>query len=110
MSPRFASLPNDVLRDTLASQAAFPDRQSLGDDVISSGVDRYGYLSSYHSMTFGTHPGHGLSDSLTGVQVHIIGLTHAEFGPWGLRREFTIRDEVSIWTQSLLACPDQQYA
>jgi hypothetical protein len=28
--------------------------------------------------------------------------SHAEFGPYGLRREFTLYDEVSIWKQILM--------
>jgi hypothetical protein len=31
-----------------------------------------------------------------------MGLTHAEWGPWGLRREFTLFDELAIWKQILL--------
>lgn len=42
---------------------------------------------------------------LASLPDHILGFTHAECGPWGLRREFTLRDEVSIWKQILLACP-----
>jgi hypothetical protein len=38
-----------------------------------------------------------------------MGFTHAEFGPWGLRREFSLWDEVSIWKQILLAHPDHSY-
>ena len=28
-----------------------------------------------------------------------MGISHAEFGPWGLHREFTQYDEVAIWKQ-----------
>jgi hypothetical protein len=31
-----------------------------------------------------------------------MGMTHAEWGPWGLRREVTLYDEVAIWKQILL--------
>ena len=33
----------------------------------------------------------------------VLGASHAEFGPWGLRREFTLYDETAIWKQILLA-------
>ncbi len=49
---------DSVIRDTLASQAAFPDRQIFGDDVIWSGNEENGYLSSHRSMIIGTHTGH----------------------------------------------------
>ena len=47
----------------------------------------------------GKHDGFGLFGAPTGAEVHVMGITHAEWGPWGLRREFTLFDEVSIWKQ-----------
>lgn len=47
----------------------------------------------------GAHDGNGLFGPATGAQVHIMGFTHAEFGPWGLRHEYTLFDEVAIWKQ-----------
>lgn len=57
----------------------------------------------------GTHSGFGAYGAPTGAPVHVMGFTHAEFGPWGLRREFSLWDPVSIWKQILLACPDHRY-
>ena len=51
----------------------------------------------------GTHDGWGRFGTPTGAPVHIMGITHAEFGPWGLRREYTLIDETAIWKQILLA-------
>ncbi|WP_040611109.1 polyketide cyclase [Oceaniovalibus guishaninsula] len=51
----------------------------------------------------GAHDGWGAFGRPTGAQVHVMGISHAEFGPWGLRREFTLYDEVAIWKQILLA-------
>ena len=50
----------------------------------------------------GKHDGFGAFGAPTGAHVHVMGITHAEFGPWGLRREFTLFDEISIWKQILL--------
>ena len=50
----------------------------------------------------GRHDGFGAFGAPTGAPVHVMGITHAEFGPWGLRREFTLFDEISIWKQILL--------
>lgn len=53
----------------------------------------------------GTHSGPGTFGRPTGAPVHVMGMTHAEFGPfgrngdWALRREFTLFDEISIWKQ-----------
>ena len=50
----------------------------------------------------GSHSGHGMFGAPTGTEVHVMGITHAEWGEWGLRREFTLWDEVAIWKQILM--------
>lgn len=50
----------------------------------------------------GHHDGSGAFGPPTGAGVYILGISHAEFGPWGLRREFTLYDETSIWKQIIL--------
>jgi predicted ester cyclase len=47
----------------------------------------------------GKHSGNGYFGAPTGAEVHVMGITHAEWGEWGLRREFTLIDEVAIWKQ-----------
>lgn len=51
----------------------------------------------------GTHTGWGAFGTPTGAEVYIMGASHAEFGPWGLRREYVLYDETAIWKQILLA-------
>jgi len=59
----------------------------------------------------GIHSGWGAFGAPTGARVHVMGITHAEFGPWGgtdgrhgwgIRREYTLFDETAIWKQILL--------
>ena len=50
----------------------------------------------------GTHDGWGAFGQPTGAKVHVMGISHAEFGPRGLRREFVLLDETAIWKQILL--------
>ena len=50
----------------------------------------------------GSHDGWGGFGAPTGAEVHIMGATHAEFGPWGLRREYTLYDETAVWKQILI--------
>jgi hypothetical protein len=52
----------------------------------------------------GTHDGWGAFGEPTGARVHVMGMAHAEFGPYGpdgvgLRREYALYDEVAIWKQ-----------
>ena len=55
----------------------------------------------------GPHDGWGSFGHPTGVRVHVMGMSHAEFGPYGpegvgLRREFALYDEIAIWKQILM--------
>lgn len=50
----------------------------------------------------GIHDGWGAFGPPSGARVHVMGLSHAEFGPWGLRREYVLYDETAIWKQILL--------
>ena len=50
----------------------------------------------------GTHEGWGRFGAPTGASIHVMGVSHAEFGPRGLRRETTLFDDISIWKQILL--------
>lgn len=53
----------------------------------------------------GTHDGWGRFGAPSGSEVHVMGITHAEFGPWGLRREYTLFDELAVWKQIQLGNP-----
>ncbi len=50
----------------------------------------------------GTHDGWGAFGPPSGAEVHVMGLSHAEFGPWGLRREYVLYDETAIWKQIVM--------
>jgi len=50
----------------------------------------------------GKHEGYGRYGPPTGAKVHVMGVSHVEFGPWGLRRETTLIDDIAIWKQILL--------
>lgn len=90
-------------------RTAFPDATFAIDHQIGRTDEGQPDRAAIRWSLSGTHSGYGLWGSPTGAPVHIMGFTHAEFGPWGLRREFTLWDEVSIWKQILLACPDHRY-
>lgn len=50
----------------------------------------------------GRHEGFGPFGPPSGAEVHVMGISHAEFGPRGLRREWTLFDEAAIWMQIVL--------
>ncbi len=51
---------------------------------------------------WGKHDGWGSFGRPTGADVFVLGASHAEFGPWGLRREYVLIDETAIWKQIIL--------
>lgn len=50
----------------------------------------------------GRHEGWGRYGPPTDAKIHIMGVSHVEFGPRGLRRETTLFDDIAIWKQILL--------
>ena len=50
----------------------------------------------------GRHDGYGMFGPPTGADVHVMGMSHAEYGPRGIRREYVIADETAIWKQILI--------
>jgi len=47
----------------------------------------------------GKHDGNGRFGPPSGADVYVMGISHAEFGPWGLRHEYTLIDDVAVWKQ-----------
>lgn len=86
----------------LGLRSAFP----TADFRIEHQIGRHDPLmpprSAIRWSLTGCHDGWGHFGRPTGTPVHVMGVTHAEFGPRGLRREFTIYDEIAIWKQILL--------
>jgi len=50
----------------------------------------------------GKHSGEGIFGKPTDKNVFILGISHVEFGPWGIRREYSLYDEVAVWKQILM--------
>lgn len=50
----------------------------------------------------GRHDGWGRFGAPSGTHLDVMGITHAEFGPAGLRRDWTVIDDVAVWQQILL--------
>ena len=50
----------------------------------------------------GRHDGQGRFGAPTGAPLHVMGITHAEFGPSGIIREWSLIDDTAIWRQILL--------
>ncbi len=88
-------------------RAAFPDAAFRIEHVISRDDPLMPPRSALRWSLHGTHAGWGRFGRPTGAQVYVMGISHAEWGPFGegaptLRREWTLIDETAIWKQILL--------
>ncbi len=84
-------------------RSSFPSARFTIHHQIGMDADMLSPRAAIRWSLDGTHDGWGKFGRPTGARVHVMGMSHAEFGPWGQRREFTLYDEVAIWKQILLA-------
>lgn len=92
-----------VDRFWMGLRAAFPSADFAIHHVIGRDDPMMPPRAAVRWSLTGRHDGWGAFGAPTGAPVHVMGISHAEFGPWGLRREFTLYDETAIWKQILLA-------
>ncbi len=90
-------------RHWLPLRAAFPSASFTIDHAMGAETPDMPPRAAVRWSLNGKHDGPGPLGPATGAEVHIMGITHAEFGPWGLRREWTLIDETAVWKQILLA-------
>lgn len=83
-------------------RASFPAAQFRIDHQIGRDDELMPPRAALRWSLSGTHDGWGAFGPPTGAEVYILGACHAEFGPWGLRREYVLFDETAIWKQIVL--------
>jgi predicted ester cyclase len=96
----------DADRFWMQLHAAFPDARFSVDHRIGMEDPLCAARAAVRWSMWGSHSGWGLFGAPTGAEVYVMGITHAEFGHRGLRREWTLIDETAIWKQILLATGD----
>ncbi|WP_308916951.1 ester cyclase [Jannaschia sp. LMIT008] len=95
----------DADRFWMSLRAAFPKARFQVEHVVGRDDANMPPRASVRWSLWGRHSGWGAFGAPSGAMVYVLGLTHAEFGPWGLRREWTLYDETAIWKQIHLASP-----
>jgi predicted ester cyclase len=83
-------------------RASFPDAEFKIHHQIGLDDARMPPRAALRWTLHGKHSGWGAFGTPTGAEVFVLGICHAEFGPWGLRREWALYDETAIWKQILL--------
>ena len=86
----------------LSLRSAFPNAKFQIDHQIGREDEMMPPRSALRWSLTGKHDGWGAFGQPSGAEVYVLGMSHAEFGPWGLRREYVLYDETAIWKQILL--------
>jgi len=86
----------------LGLRSAFPSATFRIDHVIGREDPQMPPRAALRWSLWGRHDGFGAFGNPSGAMVYVLGMSHAEFGPWGLRREWVLFDETAIWKQILL--------
>lgn len=86
----------------LGLRSSFPSARFEIHHQIGMDADMLSPRAAIRWSLDGTHDGWGAFGRPTGARVHVMGISHAEYGPWGLRRETALYDEIAIWKQILL--------
>ena len=80
-------------------RAAFPSASFTIDHQIGREDPMMSPRAAIRWSLTGKHDGWGAFGKPSGAEVHVMGISHVEFGPWGIRREYTLFDETSVWKQ-----------
>ncbi len=88
-----------VVKATYKTLEQFPDRQLIGEDVISFGSIKSKYLSSHRILSTGTHLGDGFYGKATGKKVMYRVIADCLIVNNKIVEEWIIRDEASILNQ-----------
>lgn len=85
-------------------RASFPSAAFAIDHVVGREDALLPPRSAVRWSLHGRHDGWGRFGRPTGAEVFVMGISHAEFGPFGdraptVRRDFTLIDETAIWKQ-----------
>jgi len=83
-------------------RASFPSAKFTVHHTIGREDAAMPHRAALRWSLHGKHDGWGSFGRPTGADVYVLGLSHAEFGTWGLRREFVLFDETAVWKQILL--------
>ncbi|MGQ4808549.1 hypothetical protein NKDENANG_01932 [Candidatus Entotheonellaceae bacterium PAL068K] len=92
----------DADRFWMGLRASFPSAQFSIDHQIGREDAMMSPRAAIRWSLQGKHDGWGAFGEPTGADVYVMGAAHAEFGSWGLRREYVLFDETAIWKQIIL--------
>ena len=83
-------------------RASFPNAAFTIEHQIGREDEGHAPRAAIRWGLHGKHDGWGSFGAPTGADVYVMGVSHAEFGPRGLRREYVLFDETAIWKQIVM--------
>ena len=86
----------------LGLRSSFPSAQFKINHRIGIRDDNRPPRAALRWSLSGAHEGWGRFGAPSGAEVHVMGISHCEFGPDGLLREWVLFDDTAIWKQILL--------
>ena len=98
---------SQTLEFWIGLRSAFPKAEFTIHHRIGMDADMLPARAAVRWSLDGVHEGWGVFGEPTGARVHVFGISHAEFGPFGpegvsIRREYALYDEIAIWKQLLI--------
>lgn len=91
-----------VERFWMGLRASFPNAKFTIDHQIGRQDPMMSPRAAIRFSLHGKHDGWGSFGKPTGADVYVMAAAHVEFGPCGIRREFVLFDETSVWKQILI--------
>jgi predicted ester cyclase len=89
----------DVVNGTRATLAMFPDRRLLAEDILISGDEDAGFLSSHRIISTMTHRGDGAFGKASGSRVHARTIADCVCKDNRVVHEWLVRDQGAIAQQ-----------
>ena len=89
----------DVVTGTRTTLAMFPDRRLLAEDVIQSGDEEGGFLSSHRIISTMTHLGEGSFGLASGARIHVRTVADCLCKDNRVIHEWLVRDQAAIALQ-----------
>ena len=82
--------------------SAFPDAKFSIEHISFTDEKDQPKKAAIRWALVGSHSGKGNFGEPSNAQVYIMGISHAEFGPRGIKNEWVLFDETMIWKQILM--------
>ena len=95
--------PREAEAFWIGLRAAFPSARFEVEHALGAETPLAPPRACIRWRLTGRHDGQGAFGAPSGALVDILGMTHAEFGQDGLRREWTLYDAPGVWVQILRA-------